>query len=61
MSIREKMLHSFIISVIFSFINWMIIDKFIIPLTLGKYIFIEIILVISIKLFTFVKLKLKLN
>jgi hypothetical protein len=61
MSIREKIIHSLILGFLFSFINWILVDKFIINLSFWKYFFIEIILVISLKLYTFIKLKLKLN
>jgi len=61
MSIREKVVHSLLIGILFSFINWLVINKFISSMSFWKYIFIEIILVISIKLFTFTKLKLGLN
>jgi hypothetical protein len=61
MTVREKVFHGFIIGILFSVANWLIIDKFIINLPIYKYIFIEFILVVSIKIYTFTKLKLKLN
>jgi hypothetical protein len=61
MTIREKIVHSLLISILFSTLNWLIIDNFILNLSVTKYIFIEIVLIISIKLFKFTKLKLKLN
>ena len=61
MTIREKILHSLLISILFSLANWFIIKTFIIDVTIIEYIIIEIILIISIKLFKFTKLKLKLN
>jgi hypothetical protein len=61
MTIKEKIFHSFIISVLFSLLNWFIIKNLIIDVTVVQYIFIEIVLVVSIKLFKFTKLKLKLN
>jgi hypothetical protein len=61
MSIREKIMHSLILGCLFTFINWILVDRFIINLSFWKYVFIEIILVISLKLYTFVKLKLGLN
>jgi len=61
MTIKEKIFHSFIISVLFSLLNWFIIKNLIIDVTIIEYIFIEIVLVLSIKLFKFTKLKLKLN
>jgi len=61
MTIREKIIHSFLISILFSLVNWFIIKTFIINVTILKYIFIEIVLIISIKLFKFTKLKLGIN
>jgi hypothetical protein len=61
MTIKEKILHSLAISTLFSLLNWFIIKTFIIDVTIVEYIFIEIVLIISIKLFKFTKLKLKLN
>ena len=51
MTMREKIFHSFIISVLFSLLNWFIIKNLIIDVTIIEYIFIEIVLVVSIKLF----------
>ena len=61
MTLKEKFFHSFILGVLFSFINWLIIDKLIVSVSIYKYILIELVLVISIKLFKFTKLKLNLN
>ena len=61
MKVREKIIHSFFISILFSTLNWLIIDNLILNISITKYIFIEIVLVISIKLFKFTKLKLGLN
>ncbi len=61
MTLREKFIHGLFLGVLFSIINWLIIDKFIINLSIYKYVFIEIVLVLSIKLYTFTKLKLRLN
>lgn len=61
MSLLEKAFHSLLLGALFTIINWLVIDKFIIELTFTKYIFIEIVLVISIKFYKFTKLKLGLN
>lgn len=61
MTIREKIFHSFVISILFSLINWFLIKNLIIDVTITQYIFIEIVLIISIKLFKFTKLKLRIN
>jgi len=61
MTIREKVIHSLLLGCLFTFTNWFLVNKFIIEISFWKYIFIEIILVISLKLYTFTKLKLRLN
>lgn len=62
MRVYEKVIHSFLLSMVFTLANWAIVSNFIIPdLSFFKYIFIEIALVISLKLFIFTKLKLGLN
>ena len=61
MSIREKVIHSLLIGTLFTFINWFLVDKFIVHLSFWKYFFLEFILVLSLKLYTFTKLKLGLN
>jgi hypothetical protein len=60
MTLLEKIIHGFILGVCFSLLNWLLIDKFVTTLSISQYIFIEIILVISIKLFKFTKLKLNI-
>ena len=61
MTIQEKIFHSLLLSISFSIINWKIVDFFLIDITFWKYIIIEVILVISIKLFKFTKQKLKID
>jgi hypothetical protein len=61
MTIKEKIIHGAIIAVLFSVINWLIIDGLIINVSIIEYLFIEITFVLSIKLFKFTKLKLKLD
>ena len=61
MTVLEKFFHSFVLGCLFSLLNWFLIDKFIIDISIYKYIFIEIILVVSVKFFKFTKLKLNLN
>jgi len=58
---REKIIHSLILSTCFSVLCWFIIDKFIIEISIYKYFFIEFLLIISLKLYNFTKLKLGLN
>jgi|Laugrespbdmm15sn_2_1035079.scaffolds.fasta_scaffold27746_3 hypothetical protein len=61
MTIREKIIHSFFLAIFISIINWLIIFKFIVEISIFKYFLIEIILILSIKLFTFTKQKLGLR
>jgi hypothetical protein len=61
MTIKEKIIHGFMLAVLFSVINWLIIDGLIINVSIIEYLFIEITFVLSIKLFKFTKLKLKLD
>jgi len=61
MTVKEKFFHSFLIGILFSLINWLIIDNFIIRVSIFKYILIEFVLVMSVKFFKFTKLKLNLN
>ena len=61
MTLKEKFFHSFFLGVLFSFFNWIIINNLIINLSIFNYIAIEFVLVVSIKLYKFTKLKLKLN
>jgi hypothetical protein len=62
MKVYEKVIHSFLLSMVFTLVNWTIVSNFIIPdLPFFKYLLIEILLVVSLKLFIFTKLKLGLN
>jgi hypothetical protein len=61
MSIREKFLHGFIISILLSIVNWFIIDKLIINIPLWKYFILELIFVVSMKLYKFTLQKLQLQ
>jgi hypothetical protein len=61
MTIKEKLIHGFFLSILFSLINWLIIDKFIVNVSIYKYFFIELVLVLSIKFYKFTKLKLRLD
>jgi hypothetical protein len=61
MSIREKFLHGFIISILLSVVNWFIIDKLIINIPLWKYFILELIFVVSMKLYKFTLQKLQLQ
>jgi hypothetical protein len=56
----EKIIHHFSLSVLFTLINWFIIDFFIIEISFIKYFIIEIILVLSLKFYKFTLSKFKL-
>lgn len=61
MSVREKFLHGFIISILLSIVNWFIIDKLIINISFWKYFILELIFVVSMKLYKFTLQKLQLQ
>jgi len=61
MSETEKSINRLIISGFFSFITYSLITKYIVEISFLKYFLIEIILVISLKLFTFTVQKTKLQ
>jgi hypothetical protein len=56
----EKILHRFIISMLFSAASWLIINNLIIEISFWKYFIIEILLVIMLKLSTLLTTKLGL-
>lgn len=60
MSIYEKTINKLIISLLFTIMNWIIINNFIVEIIYWKYLFIEILLVVSMKLSIFTTRKLKL-
>jgi hypothetical protein len=57
----EKALNKTIISLIFSLLNWIIVNRFIIEIPFYKYFIIEILLIVSMKIFIFTTQKLKLQ
>jgi hypothetical protein len=60
MSKVEKIVHRLFISLVFSIMNWMLIDWLIIELPVWKYFVIELFLVISMKFYIFTTRKMKL-
>lgn len=60
MSSVEKVVHRLLISIVFTVLNWIVIDFFIVDLPLWRYLIIELFLVISLKFYTFTTRKLKL-
>jgi hypothetical protein len=61
MTIKEKMIHTLILSLMFSIISWLVVDNLIIDISFLKYFLIEIILIISLKFYKFTIQKFKLN
>ena len=61
MTQKEKVFHNIIIAIFFSIVNWLIVDNLIIPISFWKYLIIELMFVLSQKLFKFTVLKLKLE
>lgn len=60
MSRYEKAIHRFFIGLVFSVVNWILIDQFLVELPLWKYIIIELFLVISMKFYIFTTRKMNL-
>jgi hypothetical protein len=60
MTTIEKTIHHLALSLLFTLINWFIIDFFIIKIPFFKYFIIEIILVLSLKFYKFTLTKLKI-
>ena len=61
MTTIEKYTHRFFIGVLFTLCNYFIVTTFIIELSFPRYFFIELLLVLSIKLFKFTLTKFNLN
>lgn len=57
MSSVEKVVHKLLISLVFTLVNWVIVDNFIVEVPFWKYLIIEVFLVISMKFYTFTTLK----
>jgi hypothetical protein len=57
----EKAINKTIIAILFSILNWLIIDRFIIEIPFYKYFIIEILLIVTMKLCIFTTQKLKLQ
>jgi hypothetical protein len=48
-----NLLHRMILGCLFTVVNWLIVKEFVVDLTLINWIFIEIILAVSFKLYIF--------
>lgn len=60
MSPVEKVIHKLGISLLFTIVNWVIVDNFIVDISFLRYLFIELLLVVSMKFSIFTTRKLKL-
>jgi len=59
MKITEKQIHKILLAFLFTLMNWTIVNNIIVEVDLIRWIFIEIILGFSIKLFNFTLTKLQ--
>lgn len=57
----EKAINKTIIAILFSVLNWLIIDRFVIDIPFYKYFIIEILLIVTMKICIFTTQKLKLQ
>ena len=60
MTQNKRAIHLLMLGLLFSIINWIIIKKLIVEISIFQYFFIEIILVLSMKTYKFTKQKVDL-
>lgn len=60
MSAVEKLLHKLFISLVFSIINWVVIDSLIVEISIARYFFVEVLLLVSMKFYIFTTRKFNL-
>jgi hypothetical protein len=60
MSSVEKVVNKLLISLVFTALNWVVVDFFIVDVSFWRYLIIELFLVISLKFYTFTTRKLNL-
>lgn len=51
--------HRLVLSAIFSVLNWLLVDWLIVELSFLKYFFVEVLLIVSLKLYTFISSRLQ--
>lgn len=61
MTIIEKIINHLLLGALFTLVNWMIVDALIIEVPFYKYFLIELILVISMKIYKFTLTKFKIE
>lgn len=52
-------LHRLMLAAILLFLTWIIIDRFIVEISIVKYFFVEVLLFISAELYTFINSRLQ--
>lgn len=60
MSSVEKVVNRLLISLVFTALNWIVVDFFIVDVSFWRYLIIELFLVISLKFYTFTTRKMNL-
>lgn len=50
---KHEAIHSFLLSIVFTLLNWVVIDNLVVALSFWKYILIEIIILVSFKIYQF--------
>lgn len=60
MSSIERVINRLLISLLFTMLNWVLVDWLIVELPLWKYIIIELFLIVSMKFYIFTTRKMNL-
>jgi hypothetical protein len=60
MSSVEKVVNRLLISLVFTALNWIVVDFFIVEISFWRYLIIELFLVVSLKFYTFTTRKMNL-
>jgi hypothetical protein len=60
MSSVDKVVHRLLISLVFTALNWVVVDFLIVDVSFWRYLIIELFLVVSLKFYTFTTRKLNL-
>jgi hypothetical protein len=50
----EKTLHGFFLSIVFTLLNWVFVDNLIVSMNFWQYVAIEIVILVSYKLYQFI-------
>ena len=60
MSSVEKVVNKLLLSLVFTALNWIVVDFFIVDVSFWRYLIIELFLVVSLKFYTFTTRKMNL-